>query len=455
MRTPFMKGLSPSFFALVCSTALAANVRAQTVGWARSSSSTQPDGWAYHAMAYDAARKRIVLYGGLLRTGRRTNTTWEWDGVRWTKMTPKVNPGKLMEHAMAYDPVRGKVVLFGGNTINGNVDTTWEWDGSNWKRVITLRSPGARQGHRMAYDPVQKSLLMFGGLGRADTWAYDGKNWTPMLGAKHYPSARGRFGLATDWGRSRVVLHGGVNKTYLGETWEWDGKDWSQAKPTRSPGVRGGQSMAWDANRKAVLLFGGGKGNGLFGDMWRWDGSNWKPVSMMSSAGGMWFHSMAFDAARGEMVLCSPNFQTWVLRKEFPGMFEAYGSGCGTPNPSGLRGAEGIYPGLGGKLSVLASSVAPNARVGVALIGSSRTQLGPFRLPISLAPSMPGCFLLQSADLLAPISYSTGIARLSLPIPRFQSLFKSHFYLQAIEVAPSANVLGLWASNGLDCWIGK
>ena len=66
-----------------------------------------------HAMAYDAARGRVVLFSGL--SAQRLADTWEWDGGRWSQMKPATSPPFRSGHAMAYDPVRRRVVLFGGS----------------------------------------------------------------------------------------------------------------------------------------------------------------------------------------------------------------------------------------------------------------------------------------------------------------------------------------------------
>ena len=76
-------------------------------------------------MAYDEARQRTVLFGGLVGG----DETWEWDGTNWTQLKPTVSPSSRMHHAMVYDSKRGRTVLFGG-TAGG--DETWEWDGKNW-----------------------------------------------------------------------------------------------------------------------------------------------------------------------------------------------------------------------------------------------------------------------------------------------------------------------------------
>jgi len=84
-------------------------------------------------MAYDAARRQVVLFGGVNpNSGVLLNDTWVWDGSNWTQKSPQTSPPAREGHAMAYDIARGRVVLFGGldakmNTLND----TWLWDGIN------------------------------------------------------------------------------------------------------------------------------------------------------------------------------------------------------------------------------------------------------------------------------------------------------------------------------------
>src|SRR5436309_145576 len=85
-----------------------------------------------HAMAYDSARGRVVLFGG-----SGLGDTWEWDGTSWTQRASSGPPPRY-KHAMAYDSARGRVVLFGGDGAAGPyLADTWEWDGTAW----TQRSP--------------------------------------------------------------------------------------------------------------------------------------------------------------------------------------------------------------------------------------------------------------------------------------------------------------------------
>src|SRR5581483_10661132 len=96
-----------------------------------------PSGRFQHAMAYDESRDRVVLFGGrttgpLPQGELRPSDTWEWDGDAWVQVED-VGPGGRSEFAMAYDAARKRVVLFGGAPESGRLlNDTWEWDGRTW-----------------------------------------------------------------------------------------------------------------------------------------------------------------------------------------------------------------------------------------------------------------------------------------------------------------------------------
>src|SRR5205814_2490265 len=83
---------------------------------------------AGHAMIYDAARQRVVLFGGDSLGAPLFGDTWEWDGENWTQVQD-MGPSARVFHAMAHDSSRGRSVLFGGQTAVGLIGDTWEWDG--------------------------------------------------------------------------------------------------------------------------------------------------------------------------------------------------------------------------------------------------------------------------------------------------------------------------------------
>ncbi len=268
-----------------------------------------PVRWS-HALAYDSARGRVVLFGGSSEassSGKRLDDTWEWDGAAWSNVTPAVSPPARYSHALAYDSARGRVVLFGGYGSGGALADTWEWDGAVWVNVTPPVSPPARIVHSLTYDSARGRVVLFGGYGiggaPADTWEWDGAAWmnvTPGVS----PSARSYHALAYDSARERVVLFGGfAGATYVADTWEWDGSVWMNVTPVVSPSARIYHALAYDSARERVVLFGGFAGGTYFADTWEWDGTAWVDVTAAVSPSIRVGHALAYDSARSQVVL--------------------------------------------------------------------------------------------------------------------------------------------------------
>jgi hypothetical protein len=124
-------------------------------------------------MAYDEKRQRTVLFGGSARIGSiglpAIGDTWEWDGMQWTQSLSVVGRNY---HAMAYDALRERLVVFGGTEGFGTPTlTTLEREGTRWM-IRTPPSPPARFLPAMAYDRARNRMLLFGGGGLSDTWEY-------------------------------------------------------------------------------------------------------------------------------------------------------------------------------------------------------------------------------------------------------------------------------------------
>ena len=116
-----------------------------------------------HAMAYDSARDRVVVFGGYYHFYPVVGDTWEWDGSAWVERKPSTSPSARAGHAMAYDSARGRVVLFGGLSSSSEaLADTWEWDGNTWIQRMPATSPPARHGHAMVYDSARGRLVLFG-----------------------------------------------------------------------------------------------------------------------------------------------------------------------------------------------------------------------------------------------------------------------------------------------------
>jgi hypothetical protein len=258
------------------------------------------------AMAYDGARHRTVAFAGSASAPRR-GRTWEWNGSAWQERTPPMGPLPRVNHAMVYDAARGRIVLFGGLDLQNQdrLGDTWEWDGTAWIAKSPALSPSARAGHAMVYDSSRGRVVLFGGKDvsgrRNDLWEWDGSTWTPVTTVVS-PSARTGHAMAYDIARAHVVLFGGFDGSHQGDTWEWDGQVWTD-KTQRTPAAREGSAMAFDEARGRAVLFGGTDNTGFRNDTWEWDGAAWSERSPTTRPPVRFGHAMAYDSGRGRTVL--------------------------------------------------------------------------------------------------------------------------------------------------------
>lgn len=246
------------------------------VDWAEASVATRPPARFRHAMAYDEARRQVVLFGGY--DNSFMNDTWVWDGRTWTKKTPANSPSPRGWHAMAYDAARRQVVLFGGtnDAFTHGLNDTWVWDGTNWQRKSVSVQPQAQFAHAMAYDPVRSRVVLIGREGdlpddpKTALWTWDGQAWTRYAGASVKP-ARAGLAAAFDGPRSQVLIYGGGSMVREDTTdvWAWDGAALNQLPAATTPGERHAV-MAYDAVRRQVVFFGGDPWERGLDDTWIW-----------------------------------------------------------------------------------------------------------------------------------------------------------------------------------------
>lgn len=260
--------------------------------WRRvSAEGPSPRNWA--ALVYDAARGRVILFGGREgegRSGTPRGETWEWDGKRW-QLLDRDGPSPRDHHAMIYDRARKKIVLFGGWDGAKTLNDTWEWDGAKWNQ-LSQEGPQKRAAFGLAYDERRKAAVMFGGrdgdLLLDDTWTWDGRRWTRQNSSG--PSKRAFPGMVYDSRQHRVILFGGVDKSgpnsetefdLFNDTWAWNGDRWVKLSD-EGPSERGVYSMAYDRSRRQAVFFGGGHRSAdkwtLHNDTWAWNGSAWRKV---------------------------------------------------------------------------------------------------------------------------------------------------------------------------------
>jgi hypothetical protein len=205
--------------------------------WTKYASSSDTPGGSYTTLVYDTGRE-VVL--GL--SGGAPGIVVEWDGASgtWTRRPLSTTPTPSRQASLfAFDAARGRLVAYGGymSGVGGFLGDTWEWNPAD--ATWTLRAPaGSTPSDRtytgMYYDSARSRVVMLGGLASAaantfvDTaWEWDGVAgaWiaTPIAAAQ--PSnTRPRVGYwagtAYDSGRGVAVTFGGKSLDYLKETYE-------------------------------------------------------------------------------------------------------------------------------------------------------------------------------------------------------------------------------------------
>jgi hypothetical protein len=114
-------------------------------------------------MAFDRATSEVVLFGGGDRVS--LGDTWTWGGERWQQKHPAHRPPARQHAAMAYDAERRQVLLFGGDSEEGSGRPelradTWAWDGSDWTQLHPVSSPNAGPTPHMAYDATAREVVL-------------------------------------------------------------------------------------------------------------------------------------------------------------------------------------------------------------------------------------------------------------------------------------------------------
>lgn len=352
------------------------------------------------SMAYDAAANSMVLFGGESCSSSTScsvlGDTWTFNGSAWTKVcdsngTPTCGPAAPAPKdgaSMAYDAATRSVVLYGGlnctvsnTSACGPFGSTFTFNGSVWSQVCVTTStaacgPGYRFYASMAYDAAHSNIVLFGGVScdssgncndSSDTWAFNGSAWTAVCGTSSTPScgpqARDTASMAYDAAHNNIVLFGGENCkssgascTALGDTWTFNGSTWTQQKLFSGPPALQGASMAYDAAARDVVMFGGTSCTasststcGVFGDTASWNGSTWATVCDINTTPacgptGRAYAGMDYDATHNNLVLfggvactsttstgsCSGASDTWIL----PGSAAAAPVSSATPTAS-------------------------------------------------------------------------------------------------------------------------
>lgn len=255
----------------------------------RAVATTGPTARGGAALAYDAARDRVVLVGGTNQlSGAALSDTWLFDGTTWTEATPPTPAPAVTGAGLAYDATRE--LVFMARPVWGADGETWQWDGTTWAQVDTAIALPDSYTYALTWDPDRGRVL---GLAAGQLWQLEGTSWSRIGAGGPDDAARANGSIAYDATRHRVVLYEGG-----GIVWEHDGAEWiavSQPAPT----ARHSAATAYDADRSRIVLTGGYE-NEYVRDTWEWDGSAW--IRGPEGPAGAYDVDLAFDAARHRVM---------------------------------------------------------------------------------------------------------------------------------------------------------
>jgi hypothetical protein len=286
------------------------------------------------SLAYDSARREVVMFGGINQGNQTLGETWAWNGKTW-RLAASDGPGPRAGAAMCFDSIRDVTVMHGPDGCG----TTWEWDGAHWHgipanlgcfqssemffdsstgqcviesrylsamwdgRVWTTVSHPLVPPHglmKAAYDSVRHRVILLGpmaGEGFA-TWSRSAAGWSRVDGCGPSPSLL-NGAMSYDASRDRVVFIAVVDGWF--NTWEWDGNRWD-LRDFDGPPPRIRYTMATDGSRGQSVLF-GGSGAHWLGDTWEWNGAIWRGATPLDGPAIRWGHAMSFDSTRERIVL--------------------------------------------------------------------------------------------------------------------------------------------------------
>jgi hypothetical protein len=101
--------------------------------WSLASAESAPGTRVNAAGAFHPGLGRVLMAGGGGAAGT-LNDLWGWDGTTWTRIASSGQPTR-QAHGLAYDAARQRLVLTGGLDQPGTAaryQDVWEWDGTAW-----------------------------------------------------------------------------------------------------------------------------------------------------------------------------------------------------------------------------------------------------------------------------------------------------------------------------------
>lgn len=196
-------------------------------------SGTSPPARTAACAVYDSVGDRVVVFGGT-RFGAYLNDVWalSLSGVpAWQQLSPSgAAPSGRQYAAVAWDAARSRMLVFGGYDGATLLGDAWALDLSGspaWSLVSAGGGgPSPRTASGAVYDSPRDRLLVFGGSSAQgslnDLWALSlaSVSWTKLAPDGQRPAGRWGPGFVYDRRADRWLVFGGYGGGYLSDTWK-------------------------------------------------------------------------------------------------------------------------------------------------------------------------------------------------------------------------------------------
>ena len=287
-----------------------------------------------HSAVYDSFHDWMVIFGGLAATGGPsvfTNQLWILDfsvtPAAWTQLSLPSPPTPRARHSAIYDAAFRRMIVYGGDdgTASSPLDEVWVLDLStaspSWSLFTPLTPVGiGRSLHSAVYDSASQRMVVFGGDdgggGLGDVLQMDLtaalSDWGPPL-PTHPSLILESHAAVYDSVLQQMIVFGGNDSgagatPYSNETWSLTLSGtpaWTQLSPTTPPSERENVAGIYNPSTRSMAVFGGSDLSGPYAELQKLMLQGPPACSIVPSSGpaARIGHSLIFIPAGGRMIL--------------------------------------------------------------------------------------------------------------------------------------------------------
>ena len=177
----------------------------------------------HDVIAIDPANQRVFRFGGRHEVATNAVSELRIQPTPAWRFIPAqgVGPAGRDQGTLVYDAARDRLLLFGGQSAGTPQGDLWALQlgvTPTWQLLAPGAGPSPRYGHAAIYDAPRQRMIIVGGRDGAgplaDAWALDLSAPVPTWSALgSAPGAAGRNGCGAifDAGSNRMLVHGGAD----------------------------------------------------------------------------------------------------------------------------------------------------------------------------------------------------------------------------------------------------